>query len=73
MTLEGHAMPESLERLEQQWAAAAAATQRAESTHASLAAAYDHGDTIVTAACVAVWRARERQRELELRLRRARS
>ncbi len=73
MAHETRLTPESLQQLEQQFAEAAAATQRAECTHADLAPAYDHGDTIVTAVCVAVWRARERQRQIELRLDRARS
>ncbi|MCC7464189.1 MAG: hypothetical protein IT480_17225 [Gammaproteobacteria bacterium] len=73
MALETRLTSESLRQLEQQFAEAIAATQRAESMHADLAPAYDHGDTIVTAACFAAWRARERQRELELRLRRARA
>ena len=73
MALETRLTPESLRQLEQQFAEAVAATRRAESTHENLAPAYDHGDTIVTAACLAAWRARERQRELELRLHRARA
>lgn len=73
MALETRLTPESLRQLEQQWADAIAATRRAESTHAELAPAYDHGDTIVTAACVAVWRARERERQIELRLNRTKS
>ncbi|MFO1400041.1 MAG: hypothetical protein U1F30_02315 [Steroidobacteraceae bacterium] len=73
MAIETRLTAESLRQLEQQFAEAAAATHRAESTHAALAPAYDHGDTLVTAACVAVWRARERQRQIELRLGRERS
>ncbi len=73
MALETRLTPESLRQLEEQFANAVAATRCAESGHEDLAPAYDHGDTIVTAACFAAWRARERQRELELRLRRARA
>ena len=74
MTLDTNSLTgESLQQLERDWADAADATRRAESTHADLAPAYDHGDTIVTAVCLAAWRARERERALELELSRARS
>lgn len=73
MTPETRLTAESLQRLEQQWAEASAAATRAERVHAHLSAASDEGETLITAACFAVWRAQERQRALELHLHRARS
>jgi hypothetical protein len=64
---------ESRQRLEQQWAEATAAARRAEQVHQDLSAANDEGETLMSAACLALWRAQERQRALEYYLHRARS
>jgi hypothetical protein len=73
MASEASLTPESLQRLEQQGAEAAAAAKSAERFYQDLSIRSDEAETLTSAACLALWRAQERQRELELLLYWARS
>jgi hypothetical protein len=73
MAPEASLTPESLQRLEQQWAEATAAAKCAEGLYQDLSFRSDEAETLTSAACLALWRAQERQRELEFTLHRVQS